>query len=67
MSNTQNKLITVLKKTVSELTNNDISSHLSIRLDNKINRYEQLNILPKTEIKELRDICDRLLLKELSE
>ena len=64
---TQNELITVLKKTVSKLTNNDISSYLSVRLDNKINRYEQLNILPKTEIKELRDICDRLLLKELSE
>jgi len=63
----QNELITVLKKTVSKLTNNDISSYLSVRLDNKINRYEQLNILPKTEIKELRDICDRLLLKELSE
>lgn len=63
----QNELITVLKKTVSKLTNNDISSYLSVRLDNKINRYEQLNILPKTEIKELRNICDGLLLKELSE
>jgi len=61
---TQNELTTVLKKTVFKLANNQ---YLSVRLDNKINRYEQLNILPRTDIKELRDICDRLLLKELSE
>tara|TARA_R100000654_G_scaffold72612_1_gene104588 strand:+ start:359 stop:559 length:201 start_codon:yes stop_codon:yes gene_type:complete len=62
---TQSQLIKALKKTVSELTNNDISSYLSIRLDNKINRYA--NILPKTELDDLRDICDLLMLKELSE
>jgi hypothetical protein len=62
---TQSQLIQALKKTVSELTNNDVSSYLSIRLDNKINRYTK--ILPKTEIDDLRDICDLLMLKELSE